>query len=462
MPRRGFDDTEAKSREDLGFVKLSTFHAGQMRAYNMKARFRAIRCGRRWGKTEFAKVLMASYALKGMRAGYFAPDYKLSGPVFRELKTDLWPALRSYNHTMGTLLLHTGGSIEIWTLMDNPKAGRSRKYHLVVIDEAAFADRPGTDMMEVWQNAIKPTLLDYQGLAIVLSNTNGQDPENFFYRICTEKEHGFKEYWAPTWDNPLIPLQREGESDRDWITRRDEEFATIRSTYHPLSFRQEIEAEFVDWGSGVVFALDKLLDENGMPYTTLPILDVVYAVVDTAIKSGSENDGTAVTYFALQEIPERRVFVLDYDLVQFDGALLEHWLPGVFERCEEFTRIYRVRNGVSGVWIEDNGAGTILLQLGQSRGWPTYAIDTKIVEKGKDERAMTVVNHHHAGRCKITQRANDKIVNFKNRARNHLKSQLASFRFGDKDARTRSDDLLDTYCYGLVVGLMSEHELTNI
>jgi hypothetical protein len=441
-------------------IYLSKLHAGQRRAFALKARYRAVRCGRRWGKTEFAKVVMSTYAMRGRACGYFAPDYKLSGQVSRELRRELAPAIKSAN--MGLIQLHTGGSIEIWTLMDNETAGRSRKYHLAVIDEAAFTDRPGTSMMEIWMNAIRPTLLDYQGSAIVLSNTNGIDPENFFYRICTESEHGFKEYWAPTFDNPLIPLRRADESDDSWQARRDAEFELIRSTYHPMSFRQEIEAQFVDWRSEVVFATDKMMDPEGQPYDDIGIIDEIYAIIDTAIKSGSENDGTACTYFAHSLIPEEKIYVLDYDYVQFDGALLEHWLPSVLKRCEALSVQYRCRFGVSGVWIEDKGSGTILLQQGQAHGWDTKPISTLITSKGKDERAMAVVNHHHEGRCGITRHAYNKIVNYKSRPRNHLLSQLGSFRFGDKDAAKRADDLLDTYCYGLMVGLMSDTEVSQL
>jgi hypothetical protein len=78
----------------------------------------------------------------------------------------------------------TRGEIEFWTLNDE-YAGRSRN------DEAAFA---GPYMLDIWRAAIKPTLLDYHGRCIIASNTNGIDIEQFFWKICNEPEHGFKEY----------------------------------------------------------------------------------------------------------------------------------------------------------------------------------------------------------------------------------------------------------------------------
>ena len=35
---------------------------------------------------------------------------------------------------------------------------------------------------------------------------------------------------------------------------------------------------------------------------------------------------------------------------------------------------------------------------------------------------------------------------------NHLVDQIESFRIGDKDNK-REDDLLDTFCYGIAIGL---------
>jgi len=54
---------------------------------------------------------------------------------------------------------------------------------------------------------------------------------------------------------------------------------------------------------------------------------------------------------------------------------------------------------------------------------------------------------------KISQHAYDKVVNYKNSAKNHFISQVTNFRIGDKDAAKRADDLLDAYCYGIALAL---------
>ena len=72
---------------------------------------------------------------------------------------------------------------------------------------------------------------------------------------------------------------------------------------------------------------------------------------------------------------------------------------------------------------------------------------------GKDERAISVSGHFHQGKVKMSEYAYDKTVAFKNVQRNHLLTQVTSFRIGDKDAYKRSDDLLDCFTYGIAIGV---------
>jgi hypothetical protein len=419
--------------QHISKIRLPTFHADQVNAFNLPGRFRALRCGRRWGKTRFLSTVAADAVIKGCSIGWFAPDYRISQESFGELSDILDPVLTSTNRSLGMLEARTKGKIEVWTL-GNPRAGRSRKYHGVIIDEAAFAD---IDLMDVWQKAIRSTLLDFRGWCIAASNTNGIDPKNFFWQICNESEHGFVEYHAPSHSNPYLP--------------RDE-LELFERTYHPLVYQQEILADFVDFRGIAFFSLDKWL-VNDKPVEWPTICDWVFAVVDTAIKSGQEHDGTAVTYYALLQYPEPQLVILDWDIVSIDGAFLDSWVPNVFRRLDEFTRQFRVRYGAGKVFIEDKGSGTMLLQSGEARGWPVHAIDSELTAKGKDERAIAVSGFHYSSRCKISGPAYDKTVQWHGHTLNHFVSQVTGFRIGDKDAAKRADDLLDTYAYGLSIGL---------
>lgn len=415
------------------FVDLPKPHAGQIEIWTNRARFNRVRCGRRWGKTFMAQMIASAAATNGKRVGWFVPQYKILAEAFNEMRDMLHEIKLPGGGKDGIIHVEGGGRVDFWSL-ENDRAGRSRKYHTVIIDEAAFT-KP--NMLHIWQTSIKPTLLDYGGDAWVLSTPNGISDDNFFYMIGEDEQLGFKDHHAPTHANPFLP---------------QEELVKLEKENHPLVFRQEYLAEFVDWAGVAFFSVDKLLHE-GKPVAYPTKIDGVFAIIDTAVKGGKEHDGTAIVYCSKSQFFGHPLVILDWDVVQIDGALLENYLPSVFNRLEELSKLTEARYGSLGVWIEDAAAGAILLQQGRTRGWPTHKIDSKLTMAGKDERAISVSGYFHQGKIKISQHAFDKTVTFKNATRNHLLTQVTNFRLGDKDAATRADDLLDCFVYSLAIGV---------
>lgn len=448
-------------------VELPTPHADQLRAFalnrddrggaweaNAGGRFKVGRCGRRWGKTEFGKMLAARAAISGKPIGWFAPTYKYISEVYAGMFDLLLPVRRASNKTDGVIRTISGGQVDFWTLEDE-RAGRSRKYAGVIIDEAAFT---GPGMVDQWEKSIKPTLLDYGGWALVISNTNGVDPDNFLYAICNDPKHGFIEFHAPSMANPNMPERWRGEGEAEYELRRQAEIDELRERSHPLVFQQEYLADFVDWSGVSFFGLDKLLDgglpsEGGVPVAYPTLCDSVFAVVDSATKTGTDNDGTAVSWWALNERAMFPLIHLDWDITKIMGALLPQWLPGVFERGEELARLCCARFGFAGVWIEDKDSGQILLQHAKLNNLKVHAIDGSLTALGKDGRAINASSHVHRHRVKLSQHSYDKTTEYNGSVRNHLVSQVTGFRVGEKEARNRADDLLDTFTYGVSVAL---------
>jgi hypothetical protein len=420
---------------DTRRVKLPVLHSGQHALFLQQQRLNAVRCGRRWGKTRFLEWLAARGAGNGQSVGIFAPEHKQLAEPWDHLRDMLDPIIKSANRNDGTIKLLSGGKIDFWTLNDNELAGRGREYNLVLIDEAGFTKSPQMKD-EIWFKSIKPTMLTTRGVSWVFSTPNGLDPDNFFYAACQEPDLGFSSFHAPTSTNPYVPLD---ELERE------------RERNHPMVFQQEFLAEFVDWSNIALFGADKLLVE-GLPVQYPTNCDAVYAILDTAVKGGKQHDGTAVVFFALNEfgIP---LTILDWDVVQINGGLLEHWIPSVFSRLEELARGCGARYGSAGVFAEDTATGSILLQQAANRGWAMRPIDSKLVQAGKDERAVSVSGYYHQEKMKISEYAFNKTVAFKGATRNHLLTQLASFRLGDPEAHKRSDDLLDATVYGIALGL---------
>ena len=98
----------------------------------------ALRCGRRFGKTALAKSWASQGLLQGEEVGWFAPEHKHMAEVHADLKATFASLLVASTKTPPALRLSTGGRVDFWSL-ENPISARGRRYHRVVIDEAAFA-----------------------------------------------------------------------------------------------------------------------------------------------------------------------------------------------------------------------------------------------------------------------------------------------------------------------------------
>jgi hypothetical protein len=428
-------------------ITLPTFHPDQVRAYEIwrANKYVAGRCGRRWGKTDMAKTIVADYMLKGRSVGWFAPSYKIMSEAYTDIAMTLAPIIphrSGASKTEGVIRTITRGRTDFWSL-ENERAGRSRKYHMVVIDEAAFAK---ATLVDIWNQAIEPTLLDYSelpcgGRCLAVSNTNGKAEDNFFYMICeSQKEkYGFVQFHAPTRNNPFMSK---------------ESLAVLEREKHPLVWQQEYLAEFVDFSGASFFQKDKLL-VDGKPVPCPVGVEQVFAVIDTAVKEGKEHDATAVSYWAIMPawFEDYRMVCLDWDLASIDGAMLEAWIPGVYARLEFFAKQCKAVYGSTGVNIEDAQSGSILLQQCKARGWAAEPLPAELTQAGKDGRAINASSPVWRGDVKFSEDAYAKEMTYRDTNRNHMLSQISTFRMGDKDAARRSDDLLDTFTYAIAITL---------
>jgi hypothetical protein len=206
----------------------------------------------------------------------------------------------------------------------------------------------------------------------------------------------------------------------------------------------------------------ELLGVDGQPLC-IPIdmpqkVDCVYAVIDSAVKTGRAHDGLAVTFFALSihNPLNPPLAICDWDYTQIQGASLHVWLPSVFIRLEELAKQTGAFQGSKGAFIEDKVSGTILLQQAAQQpdwhpDWIATPIDSKLTMLGKKERALNISGHVAAGKVKWVRQAYERVVTFKNSTKNHLRSQVLNVSMESKD--TDADDCLDTFSYGCAIGL---------
>jgi hypothetical protein len=212
-------------------VVLPKRHPGQERVKAHPARFKVVMCGRRWGKSQGGLREAADVALAGGTVGWFVPGYKYVTEIWRDLLQRLGPIIRAKNEQERRLELLTGGVIEVWTL-DSDDPARGRDYDLVIIDEAGLV----SNILTVWQEAIRPTLVDRKGRALFLGTPKGRRHGfiQLFNRGLNEAEAEWASFRASTLENPHIPA---------------EEVEAARRELPPEVFAQEFEGIPTDDGA---------------------------------------------------------------------------------------------------------------------------------------------------------------------------------------------------------------------
>lgn len=267
-------------------VKLPRLHAAQERVLREARRYNVLACGRRWGKTTLLMDIAINAALEGKRVGWFAPIYALLEEAYIGMRTTLGQAVSSAAQSPHPRLqLWTGGVVEFWTLEDPLKPGRGRAYHMVIIDEAAFARR----LMEAWEQSISPTLTDYRGVAWFASTPKGY---NAFYELWRRGQGEDPEWMSWRMSTAMNPH----------ISR--EELEARRRAVSAKVWLQEYEAEFVDLG-GSVFQREWIRYGEPPPREKLRI----YQGVDLAISTRQDGDYTAIVTVGKDD--DGRIWVLD-------------------------------------------------------------------------------------------------------------------------------------------------------
>ncbi len=379
-------------------------------------------------------MLACNGAVHGQSWGVFAPDYKILTETYKEIHDTLLPIITNSSKVDGVIRVEGGGRIDAWTL-NNPRAGRSRRYHGVLLDEVAFA---GPDMIDIWEKAIKPSLLDFRGQAWAFSTPNGKNDDQFFYRACTDPKLGFYEQHAPTSANPYLPA---------------DEIANLPLENDPLVYQQEYLAEFVDWSGSAFFSIESLL-VDGQPVTVDWRVDQVYAVVDSASKADQQHDSTAVMFYLRSIHSGIPLVIADWDIVKIEASLLVNWIPAINARLEEIATQYRARQGNLGIWIEDKDSGVMLNQAVPRTGIRSHPIDSKITGIGKEGRAIAASPYVYQGKVKFSEHAYNKTKSHKQQTKNHAIDQICGFRMGQKASEYKGQrDLLDTFTYGVLIGL---------
>lgn len=232
----------ARSASQKVTIRLYTPHRGQWRVHKSERRFRVVPCGRRWGKTLLAANEISWWALnhKNTEYAWVAPWFRQSKVVYRLMRKALRKAI-AYKSDAELRIEFKNGSVIQFFSAENPDAIRGNGFNGVVIDEAGDALRNEG----VWFDAIRPTLSDRNGWALIIGTPKGR---NLFFRMYSWGEDPEYSEWAsftaPTSDNPYIPAK---------------EIEAAKRELPEDSYNQEYGAQFLEHGAGVFKGLDACL-----------------------------------------------------------------------------------------------------------------------------------------------------------------------------------------------------------
>jgi hypothetical protein len=341
-------------------IKLAQLFPAQQAIVDSPARFKVLVCGRRFGKTTVALDILCNTLLDGKSAAYFAPTFRMGSEVWRELCKILRPLIRYSREEDWRMELHTGGVFEGWSLAQGSgEMVRGRKYHYVVIDEAALFDSA-----DVWHGAIRPLLTDYEGSALFASTPKGR---GWFWQLYQQgRNNDFPEWQSwhfPTLTNPYI---------------KPEEIEAAKRGMPERFFRQEYLAEFLDDG-GVVFRnVDKVC-----VLTPQPPLQVLERGSTSAgsrcffgVDWGKDNDYTVIS---VMNSEGRQVWLERFN--QIGWAIQRGRLTALYEQFKPYV-----------ILAEENSVGSVNIEALQNEGLPVRGFMTTGKSKAPliDELALAM------------------------------------------------------------------------
>lgn len=207
-------------------------HIKQKEVHNDPSRFKVLNWGRRTGKSTLAIHETFKRAIMNQgRYWIISPTYKQSKNIYwRSLINQLPLEDMKRNETELILTLPNNSLIELKGA-DQPDSLRGAGIEGVILDEYAFM-KP-----DVWEEIIRPMLLDSKGWAIFISTPNGF---NHFWELSEEakKKPNWEYFHATTYDNPYIDkeeLDQEREhSDPDTFAQEYlGEFKKVKGLVYP-------------------------------------------------------------------------------------------------------------------------------------------------------------------------------------------------------------------------------------
>jgi len=209
----------------------------QSKIINSESRFSIVIAGRRGGKSYASIAYLAKHArFPNKKCMYVAPTYSMCKQIIWEDLKDMlrdknW--IKKINESELTITLVNGSTIFLRSA-DAPERFRGLGLDAVVIDEAA--DIPKLE--QTWQAIIRPTLSDRQGSAMIISSPKGK---GYLFDLYSKAKHteDWQSWQYTTEQGGLVP---------------EEELADARRDLDERTYKQEYQAEFVDFAGAIYYS----------------------------------------------------------------------------------------------------------------------------------------------------------------------------------------------------------------
>jgi hypothetical protein len=322
---------------------LPKLHQGQQRIDQELKRFNVMACGRRFGKDVYEMNKTIETALSGYPAAFGAPTYKVLSENWRSINMLVAPIIKRRDAQERRLELVTGGVIDFWSL-DNPDMIRGRKYKRFVINEAGFV----INLLDIWNYIIRPTLVDFEGDAILGGTPKGR---NGFWNLYQRGLGGNDPHWnswqMSSYENPFVPA-----------SEIDEMVANLPE----LVVRQEVYAEFLEDEGAVIRNIAACM---GAPIASKPELHTGHTII-AGLDWAKQNDFTATSVGCATcrvEVERDRFNQIDYHFQ--------------YKRISDLWRKW----GVKSAMVEVNSIGEPGFEALQREGLPVMAFTTTASSK---------------------------------------------------------------------------------
>lgn len=312
------------------------------------AKTKILAMGRRWGKTVLGGVVTMNVLRQHGRVAWIVPEYKNGRALWRyAANVCAGPAQAGYidiSKSERVITTHGGGFFGIYSA-DNIDSIRSEAFHVVVRDEAARQAEEGL------QDAVIPTLADYNGERLDISSPKGK---NYFYTEFMAGLSNGKDmasWTAPTYANPNPNIQKAFAE----IKRRSEV-----GLYSKRSFEQEWMAKFVEDG-----ALFQNVEACATSTRELYQAGHIYGIgADWARAAGGD-----YTVFSVLDANTKR----QVELIRMAGAPFDQQVA----QLEALSKQY----GNADIMAEYNSMGGPLVEQMQMRGLPVTGFVTTSASK---------------------------------------------------------------------------------